>query len=84
MNRSAPVNINDIGRIHLKLAKADREIHLLRIEILLEQATVFLILNREEGKWPYRIDNHSNVDVVFYQQVSDKGVPGIILHTIQY
>ncbi|CAG8555201.1 10349_t:CDS:10 [Paraglomus brasilianum] len=73
---SAPININDIGRIHLKVAKADREIHLLRIEILLEQATVFLILNKEEGKWPYRIDNYSDVDVVFYQQTPDRRESG--------
>ncbi|CAG8825190.1 16574_t:CDS:2, partial [Dentiscutata erythropus] len=43
-------------------------IDLIRTEILLEDATVFVIFNKEEGKWPFRIENFSDVEVSFYQQ----------------
>jgi hypothetical protein len=68
-NRSAPFNIDEVGRVHVKVEKSDEVIDLIRTEILLEDATVFVILNKEEGKWPYRIENYSDVNVDFYQQV---------------
>ncbi|CAG8771300.1 12622_t:CDS:2, partial [Acaulospora colombiana] len=68
MTRSAPININELGRVHLKLEKSDKELDLIRTEILLEDATVFVIFTKEEGRWPYRIENYSDVDIAFYQQ----------------
>jgi len=68
--RKAPFNIDELGRVHVKLGKSDEETDLVRTEILLEDATVFVILNKEEGKWPFRIENYSDVNVTFYQQVS--------------
>ncbi|EXX73461.1 Vps13p [Rhizophagus irregularis DAOM 197198w] len=65
---SAPFNIDEVGRVHVKVGKSDEVTDLIRTEILLEDATVFVILNKEEGKWPYRIENYSDVDVDFYQQ----------------
>ena len=54
----------------MRLGKSDEVTDLVRTEILLEDATIFVILNKEEGKWPFRIENYSDVDVTFYQQVS--------------
>ncbi|GES89872.1 vacuolar protein sorting-associated protein vps13 [Rhizophagus clarus] len=65
---SAPFNIDEIGRVHVQVGKSDEVTDLIRTEILIEDATVFVILNKEEGKWPYRIENYSDVDVDFYQQ----------------
>ncbi|CAG8518582.1 8655_t:CDS:10 [Ambispora gerdemannii] len=65
---SAPFNINELGRVHVKMGKKDQEPGLIRTEILLEDATIFIIFSKEEGKWPYRVENFSDVDVVFYQQ----------------
>nr|CAG8504476.1 8535_t:CDS:10 [Entrophospora candida]CAG8514013.1 6898_t:CDS:10 [Entrophospora candida] len=65
---SAPININELGRVHVKLYRNNDDITLIRTEILLEDATVFVIFNKEEGRWPYRIENYSDVDVVVYQQ----------------
>ncbi|CAI2166885.1 9593_t:CDS:10 [Funneliformis geosporum] len=65
---SAPFNIDELGRVHVRLGKSDEEIDLVRTEILLEDATVFVIFNKEEGKWPFRIENYSDVEVTFYQQ----------------
>ncbi|CAG8552629.1 14898_t:CDS:10 [Dentiscutata erythropus] len=65
---SAPINIDELGRVHLKLEKSDSELDLIRTEVLLEDATVFVIFNKENGKWPFNVENYSDVDVVFYQQ----------------
>ncbi|CAG8450182.1 1456_t:CDS:10 [Cetraspora pellucida] len=65
---SSPINIDELGRVHLKLERSDHELDLIRTEVLLEDATVFVIFNKEEGKWPFRVENYSDVDVVFYQQ----------------
>ena len=40
---------------------------LVRVEVLLQDATVFIILNEETGPWPFRIENMSDADIVFYQ-----------------
>ncbi|OZJ06276.1 hypothetical protein BZG36_00800 [Bifiguratus adelaidae] len=66
---SAPFNIREIGKIHVKLSKSEQHsLDLIRVDVLLEDATIFVISSKEEGKWPYRIDNLSSVDVTFYQQ----------------
>ncbi|KAG9302115.1 hypothetical protein G9A89_020549 [Geosiphon pyriformis] len=65
---SAPFNINELGRVHVKLSKKDQEPELIRTEFLLEEATIFIIFSKEEGKWPFRIENFSDDTVVFYQQ----------------
>jgi len=43
---------------------------LLRADVLLEGATIFVIVNREEKNWPFRIENRSDTDVIVAQHVS--------------
>lgn len=43
------------------------ELDLFRIEVMIEGPTIFVFLHREEGRWPFRIDNFSNVNVSVYQ-----------------
>ncbi|KAF0534769.1 vacuolar protein sorting-associated protein 13 [Gigaspora margarita] len=69
---SAPINIDELGRVHLKLERSDNELDLIRTEVLLEDATVFVIFNKENGDWPFRVENYSDVDVVFYQQETSR------------
>ncbi|KAG9102497.1 hypothetical protein FRC06_001944 [Ceratobasidium sp. 370] len=61
---SAPINIQDIGRVHLRMPPADDEHHhkphLLRADVALEGSTIFVILSRETGPWPFKIDNQSD------------------------
>ncbi|KAJ3408710.1 hypothetical protein HDV05_004781 [Chytridiales sp. JEL 0842] len=60
---SSPFNINQIGRTFIKLSKmGTSEEDLLRAEIILEHATVFIMLSKEEGRWPFRIDNTAEVE----------------------
>ncbi|RUP47466.1 hypothetical protein BC936DRAFT_145703 [Jimgerdemannia flammicorona] len=73
---SAEFNIQEVGKVHVKVERGHVST-LLRVDILLEEATIFLIFNKEEGIWPYRIDNESDVDVIIFQAdpTSDQDYP---------
>ncbi|KAG0226679.1 hypothetical protein BGW42_003469 [Actinomortierella wolfii] len=64
---TAPFNIDEMGKVHVRILRGDGETELIRVTILMEMATVFILLNKEEGRWPYRIDNYSSWDIKFYQ-----------------
>jgi vacuolar protein sorting-associated protein 13A/C len=62
-----------LGKTYVKLVKVSLSDEILvRIDILLQDATVFIVLSKEETIWPYRIDNTSSTDVIVYQAVSVK------------
>ncbi|KAI9253785.1 hypothetical protein BDA99DRAFT_443164 [Phascolomyces articulosus] len=67
---SAPFNIQDIGTVHVRLESADGSTSvLMRVTTILENATVFIVLNREAPEaWPYRIVNQTDEDMTFYQE----------------
>ncbi|KAF9968752.1 hypothetical protein BGZ73_009156, partial [Actinomortierella ambigua] len=64
---TAPFNIDEMGKVHVRILRSEGETELIRVTILMEEATIFILLNKEEGRWPYRIDNYSSWDVKFYQ-----------------
>ncbi|KAG8691548.1 hypothetical protein FRC11_001538 [Ceratobasidium sp. 423] len=68
---SAPINIQDIGRVHLRMPTPESEHHhkphLLRAEVALEGSTIFVILSRETGPWPFKIDNQSDYPITISQ-----------------
>lgn len=64
---SSPFNISNLGRVHVKLAKRGEHQRLIKVEILIEQATVFLHLSFEEKQWPFSVRNESDLEFVFYQ-----------------
>ena len=67
---SSPFNIDQIGRVWVKLGRmGSSEEDLVRAEITLDGPTVFIQLTREEGRWPFRIVNDSDTDVVVGQNV---------------
>lgn len=63
---SAPFHISNVGRVHVKLAKAKHRQQLIKVEILLEDATLFLHLT-ETDQWPYAIRNESDTEFRFHQ-----------------
>lgn len=63
---SNPFNIQDVGQIHLKTQKQGEHQQLIRIDILLEGATIFLHVSNE-SRWPFEIRNESRVDFIYYQ-----------------
>ncbi|KAI9315667.1 hypothetical protein BX666DRAFT_1957951, partial [Dichotomocladium elegans] len=69
---SAPFNIQDIGITHVRLDSADGStVALMRVTIVLENATVFIILQKEEDNaWPYLLVNDTEEDMTFYQEDS--------------
>jgi vacuolar protein sorting-associated protein 13A/C len=66
---SSPFNIADVGTIHVKLAKASQPQKLLRIEVLMEAATIFLHISIETTHWPFSMRNESDTEFMFYQAV---------------
>ncbi|KAL8833621.1 MAG: hypothetical protein Q9170_004169 [Blastenia crenularia] len=64
---SSPFNISNVGTVHVKLAKAGQRQTLIRVEVIMEAATVFLHLSVETKHWPYSMRNESDMEFMFYQ-----------------
>ncbi|KAI1995793.1 Vacuolar protein sorting-associated protein 13 [Ophidiomyces ophidiicola] len=64
---ASPFNISDVGIIYVKLAKENQRQRLLRIEILLESATIFLHISMETHHWPFSMRNESDCEFLFFQ-----------------
>ncbi|GAW22149.1 hypothetical protein ANO14919_116840 [Xylariales sp. No.14919] len=74
---SSPINISDLGTTHVKIAKAGQRQRLIRVEILMEDATIFLHLSIEKKAWPFSMRNESDTEFTFYQanpNVDEDGV----------
>lgn len=65
---SQPFAMNQLGVLYLKVGKTgSEEEDLIKIEVLLDGAGLFIILSREEGRWPISIENNSDQDIVCWQ-----------------
>ncbi|KAL8939573.1 MAG: hypothetical protein Q9211_002685 [Gyalolechia sp. 1 TL-2023] len=64
---SSPFHISNVGTVHVKLAKAGQRQTLIRVEVIMEAATVFLHLSVETKHWPYSMRNESDMEFMFYQ-----------------
>jgi len=64
---SSPFNISNVGNVHIKLAKAGQRQKLLKVEVILEDATIFLHLSIETKHWPFSMRNESDTEFLFYQ-----------------
>ncbi|KAJ2739710.1 Vacuolar protein sorting-associated protein 13, partial [Coemansia sp. Cherry 401B] len=73
---SAPFSIDDVGRVYVRMpvSRADalasdsgRNEVLIKIDIILEGACLFVILQREDKCWPYLIENLTHTDIVVWQ-----------------
>ena len=67
---SSPFNIADVGTVHVKLAQANQKQKLIKVDIIIEDATIFLHFNFETRNWPYSMRNESDMEFIFYQAVS--------------
>lgn len=76
---SAPFSVSNIGRTHLKLRKPG-EPHgyvLLKVDVILERATLYLHVSDAGKNWPYSIRNFTNMEFIFSQAnpyVDEQGV----------
>lgn len=64
---TSPFNISDLGTTHIKIAKAGQRQRLVRVEILMENASIFLKLSMETKQWPFSMRNESDSEFTFYQ-----------------
>jgi vacuolar protein sorting-associated protein 13A/C len=64
---SSPFNISNLGTTHIKLAKAGQRQKLIRMEVLMEHATIFLHLSLETKNWPFSMRNESDSEFMFFQ-----------------
>lgn len=65
---SAPIFINDVGLTFLKVTTEDGNHKLLKVNIVLENATLFIRVRDGEDTWPYSIRNFSDQEFIFYQR----------------
>ncbi|EPY53660.1 vacuolar protein sorting-associated protein 13a [Schizosaccharomyces cryophilus OY26] len=63
---SSPFMIEEIGSIYLRLPTPEGE-KLIRAEITLDMATIFIYFLEENGSWPFYIRNETNLDFQFSQ-----------------
>lgn len=64
---SSPFNIANVGSVHVKLSKSGERQKLIRVEILMEQATLFLHISIETKHWPFSMRNESDTEFLFWQ-----------------
>lgn len=63
---SSAFHIANVGRVHVKLAKSKQAQQLIRVEILMEEGTIFIHLSYTKH-WPFSIQNESDTEIVFFQ-----------------
>lgn len=74
---SSPFNIDNIGRIYLRMFQHGIGYVLLKVDILLEDATLYLHIDKADKNWPFSIRNFTDYTFRFYQAnpyVDDTGV----------
>lgn len=64
---SSPFNMSNVGMTHIKLAKHGQRQRLIRVEIILENATLFLHFSLETKNWPFSMRNESDTEFLFFQ-----------------
>lgn len=64
---SSPFDIANLGTVHVKLAKAGQRQQLIRVEVIMEAATIFLHISIETKHWPFSMRNESDLEFMFYQ-----------------
>ena len=69
--RSPPISIEDIGSVHFRLRRPGERVttHLIRADIKMDGATIFVSLNLADDGWPFLIENDSSYAVTLCQIV---------------
>ncbi|EDU45185.1 vacuolar protein sorting-associated protein 13a [Pyrenophora tritici-repentis Pt-1C-BFP] len=64
---SSPFNISNVGNVHVKLSKAGQRQKLIRVDILMEAATIFCHISVENKHWPFSFKNMSDQEFLYWQ-----------------
>ncbi|AET41679.1 membrane morphogenesis protein VPS13 Ecym_8410 [Eremothecium cymbalariae DBVPG len=65
---SQPFMIKDVGTTYLKVLKQSSGQILLRVDIYLDNATLFVELSDANDKWPFSVRNFSDHEFIFWQR----------------
>jgi vacuolar protein sorting-associated protein 13A/C len=65
---SSPFNISNVGSLHVKLSKTGQRQKLMRIDVLMEHATIFVHVSVETKHWPFSFKNLSDQEFLYWQQ----------------
>ncbi|SCU93408.1 LADA_0G02938g1_1 [Lachancea dasiensis] len=65
---SSPFMIKDIGSNYVKVLKDGSGHKLLKLNVVLEDSTIFIDIAEAHGDWPYSIRNFSDHEFIFYQR----------------
>lgn len=74
---TAPFNISDLGTTYVKIARPSQRQKLVKVEILMEDGTIFVHLSLETKNWPFAMRNESDTEFTFYQanpNVDEEGI----------
>ncbi|KAF1952441.1 vacuolar protein sorting-associated protein-like protein vps13 [Byssothecium circinans] len=64
---SSPFNISNVGNVHVKLSKAGQRQKLVRVDVLMEGATIFVHISVETKHWPFSFKNTSDQEFLYWQ-----------------
>ncbi|KAI9229411.1 MAG: hypothetical protein DHS80DRAFT_13996 [Piptocephalis tieghemiana] len=67
---TSPFRLTSVGRTHVKEPEMDEELMLLEITVRLEGATLLVSIRDAGDSWPFRIENDTDIPLVFYQPVA--------------
>ncbi|EDK46335.1 conserved hypothetical protein [Lodderomyces elongisporus NRRL YB-4239] len=62
-----PFCINDVGQLFVKIQDKNLRQSLLKVTMLLENATMFIQIEDANNQWPYSIKNYTNEEFYIYQ-----------------
>lgn len=65
---SSPFNIKDVGLIYIKALKPNVGHVLLKVDVLFEEAALFINISSAENHWPFSIRNFSDQEFIFCQK----------------
>ena len=73
-SRSPPVDMEAMGAVHVRMRPAgsisQSDIHLIKVDVILEKATIYVVLSPHEGSWPFVVENESDFEAIIGQSVS--------------
>lgn len=69
--RTPTFDLREVGETHLKVQEENVEQGLLRADVAVSGAIVFVTVNAEERGYPISIENSSDFDFILSQAVSD-------------
>ncbi|KAG1757583.1 vacuolar protein sorting-associated protein 13 [Suillus lakei] len=69
---SAPINIEDIGSVHLRVGLPNGDMHIVKADVMIDGSTIFVILSATD-RWPFVIENDSDFLVSMMQWDPTRG-----------